>query len=221
MKIFCPMSFARKMLMGLAIILVPLALIGNGCCSQSFYNCASNPLYCDSYSFQVHGGIAPIIWKKRGETDLLSCAANSNNPVLQLADHFPKFFTLYKLPWTVGAILGDAWNDNVELYAELNYLQGRQKHHSEGYEFVIPNVTPQQGLLVILSRYRLVDGYVGLRCYSDRYCDLVSLFLGVKIGFTSHIHVNSILSINGMVINILPAAGSAGCAPVPVGGVPE
>ena len=83
------------------------------------------------YTGQFHAGIAPIIWTKRGEVDLLSCTANPLNPVLSTSCNiFQNLRTLYKLPWTFGGIFGYSWTDNVEMYLEFNYLQATQKHHA-------------------------------------------------------------------------------------------
>jgi hypothetical protein len=183
-------------------------------CCRPIYECACNPLFCGTYTGQLHAGIAPIIWTKRGEVDLLSCPANPLNPVYQLAAHFPKFKTLYKLPWTFGGILGYAWTDNVEMYLEFNYLQATQKHHNTtGYSFVFPNVVPTQSLLIKLNRYSLVDGYVGIRYYWDRFCNWVSPFIGLKVGFTSHFNVNAAFSVNGTPVILVPAAGINSCVP--------
>lgn len=185
-------------------------------CCRPVYECACNPLYCGTYTGQLHAGIAPIIWTRRGEVDLLSCQANPANPVLQLATHFPKFKTLYKLPWTIGGILGYAWSDNVEVYLEFNYLQATQKHHTTtAFSFAIPNA-PAQSLLLRLNKYNLFDGYIGVRYYTDRFCDWLSPFVGLKVGFTNHRNVNALFSLNGTPVNLVPAVGPNSCIPTPV-----
>ena len=180
-------------------------------CCRPVYECGCNPLYCGAYSFQLHGGIVPLKWRKRGEVDLLSCTANPTNPVFQLAAHFPKFRSLYKLPWTFGGIVGYAWSDNVELYIEFNYLQASRKH-DVGFAFDFPNVS-DQSLVIRLAKYNLIDGYVGIRYYFDRFCNWVSPFVGIKTGFTMHRTVNADLSVNGLPVELIPAAGVDVCVP--------
>jgi len=179
------------------------------------YECGCNPLYSGAYSFQVHGGIVPLQWRKRGEIDLLSCNANPTNPVFQLASKFPKFRTLYKLPWTFGGILGYAWSDNVEMYVEFNYLQASRKN-AIGFVFDFPNV-PDQSLVIRLAKYNLIDGYVGVRYYVDRFCEWVSPFIGIKVGFTDHRTVNADLTVNGVPVVLVPAAGVDACVPSATG----
>lgn len=170
------------------------------------YECGCNPLYCGTYSLQLHAGIAPIIWRNRGEVDLLTCNANPENPVFQLASEFPKFRSVYKLPWTFGGLLSYAWTDNIETYLEFDYLQAARKH-DEGLAFVIPNVQPTQALLLKLGKYNLIEGYIGIRYYWNRFCDWVAPFAGVKVGFTAHRNVNATLSVNGVPLVLAPAAG--------------
>lgn len=182
-------------------------------CCRPAYECACNPLYCGTYTGQFHAGIAPIIWTRRGEVDLLSCSSSTANPVFQLAAKFPKFKRLYKLPWTIGGILGYSWSDNIELYLEFNYLEAKAKHHDTGYGFVIPNVTPTQTLFVRLNRYRLIDGYIGVRYYGDRFCNWISPFVGLKVGFTNHRNVNARLNLNGTPVSLAPAVSPTSCIP--------
>ena len=207
--------FSKKLLLALLLAgcgIIEAEVIRDECC-RPVYECACNPLYCGAYSFQLHAGVVPINWRKRGEVDLLSCTANPSNPVFQLAPHFPKFKTLYKLPWTIGGIIGYAWSDNVEVYLEFNYLQATQKHHNTGFAFVFPNVVPAQSLLLKLNKYNLIDGYIGIRYYMDRFCNWVSPFIGLKVGFTEHRTVNAAFSVNGTPVIIVPAAGINTCVP--------
>ena len=186
----------------------------DSCCStRPAYECACNPLYCGTYTGQFHAGIVPIVWTKRGEVDLLSCTANPANPVFQIASKFPKFKTLYKLPWTIGGYVGYAWSDNVELYLEFDYLQATQKHHDTGFAFVIPNVTPTQTLFLRLNKYSLIEGYIGVHYYWDRFCNWISPFAGLKVGFTNHRNLNALLNLNGTPVNLVPATGQNSCVP--------
>jgi hypothetical protein len=182
-------------------------------CCRPLYECGCNPLYCGTYTGQLHAGIAPIIWTRRGEIDLFSCQSSTVNPVIQLAPKFPKFRKLYKLPWTIGGYIGYSWSDNIELYLEFNYLQAKQKHHNTGFAFVIPNVTPTQTLFVILDHYSLIDGYIGIHYYWDRFCDWISPFVGFKVGFTHHRNVNASLNLNGTPVMLAPATSPNSCIP--------
>lgn len=206
----------KKILVALLLCITSViaieANIDNDCC-RPVYECACNPLYCGTYSGQVHAGIAPIIWTKRGAVDLLSCSANPSNPVFQLAARFPKFKNLYKLPWTIGAIFGYAWSDNVEVYLEFNYLQATQKQSDIGFSFAFPNIVPAQSLLLKFNKYSLIDGYIGIRYYVDRFCNWISPFAGLKVGFTSHRNVKAALSVNGIPVVVVPSAGFDACVP--------
>lgn len=184
-------------------------------CCRRVYECGCNPLYCGTFSGQLHAGVAPIIWAKRSSVDLLSCAVSTDNPVFRLAKHFPQFKTLYKLPWTFGGIFGYAVTDNVEFYLEFNYLQASQKkHHETAFSFIFPNLTPQQALLIRLNKYNLIDAYLGWRYYTNRFCSLISYFVGLKVGATMHRNTNALLSINGQPVVLVPAIND--CIPTPV-----
>ncbi len=178
-------------------------------CCRPVYECGCNPLYCGTYSGQLHAGVAPIIWTKRGEVDLLSCSTSTENPVFQLAEHFPKFKTLYKLPWTFGGIFAYSWTDNFEVYLEFNYLQATPKRKDNiPFAFIFPNLTPQQELLVRLGKYNLIDAYIGWRYYTNRFCNWISYFTGLKVGVTMHRSSNGLLSVNGQSVVLVPATNN-------------
>ena len=168
---------------------------------------AVNPLYCGAMSIQFHAGIAPIIWKDKGEVDLLSCNVSALNPVLQLNSRLPKFNALFHAPWIVGGILGYALSENIELYLEANYLQANGKTGANGFAFAIPNLVPAQSLNLTITKYRLFDAYLGVRYYWDRWCDRLAPFLGIKVGVVSHKNTRGSFSLNGVPLTLLPAAG--------------
>lgn len=181
------------------------------------YECACNPLYCGAKSVQFDAGIAPIVWRHRGEVDLISCASSSTNPVFQLSAQLPKFSKLYRVPWYLGAKFGYAVTDNVEVYAEFDVLQARRKHGNTGFAFVIPNIVPAQSLSIVLGKYKMFEVYVGARYYWDRFCNAFSPFVGIKVGVALHRHVNTKLNLNGTPVAIVSAGGSTACpTPVPV-----
>lgn len=217
MKPFSLKKIFILLLLGISSPIAAKSYADDNCC-RPIYECGCNPLYCGTYTGQFHAGIAPIIWTKRGEIDLISCQSSTDNPIFQLTPKFPKFRKLYKLPWIIGGYIGYAWSDNVELYVEFNYLQARQKHHNTGFAFVIPNIIPTQTLFVILNQYTLIDGYIGVHYYWDRYCDFISPFVGLKVGFTHHRNVKTNLNLNGTPINIIPASSNS-CVPTTNGNI--
>lgn len=167
------------------------------------YECGCNPLYCGAYSVQVHAGVAPIVWRSRGELDIISCTTNDTNPLVVLAGEFPQFNKLYKLPWYVGGKLGYDFTDNAEVYLELDYLQSKRKNNTNNQFFVL-DPSLGQVFTLDLGKYRLFEVYVGARYYTNRWCDKVAFFLGGKIGFTHHKHTSVQFLINGSPIAIIP-----------------
>ena len=166
-----------------------------GCCESSCYECACNPLYCGAWDLQVHGGVAPVIWRHRGPVVAVDLNAVTPFPLVNLTDSFPRFTTFFKTPWTVGGQVGYAWSDNTRVYLEFNYVQARAKSNVLVTSLVTPvNFTAPLPLLFNLNKYKLFDGYVGARYYFDRWCDRVSFFLGGKVGFTHHKSINTTLS---------------------------
>ncbi len=183
------------------------ALFGD-CCESRCYECGCNPLYCGAWSVQVQAGVAPIIWRHRGEFNLVSCSSNSANPIFPLASELPKFSKLFKTPWIVGGKVGYDFSDNTEVYVEVNYLQAKHKDVAHS-TFPILNV-PGQALVFAFGKYNLIDAYVGVRYYWDRWCDSVSFFLGGQVGLTSHRHTRVAITLNGAPVVLLPTPG-AGC----------
>ncbi len=148
-----------------------------GCCFSSCYECGCNPLYCGAWDLQVQAGVAPAIWRNRGEWIAVNC--NTAPAVIAFAET-PKFSKLFKTPWTVGGQVGYHMSDNSRLYVEFNYLQANRK--SDASLVVLNNAA--SAFLVNASRYKLFDVYVGARYYWDRWCDRVAFFLGGKVGLT-------------------------------------
>ena len=164
------------------------------CCASSCYECGCNPLYCGAWDLQVHGGVNPILWRHRGAIEAVGPVVAPATTLLVSLGELPKFRTFYKTPWTVGGQLGYAMSDNTRVYLEFNYSQAKAKSD----EVFTSTFTPTGGtafpVLFNLGKYKLFDGYVGLRYYWDRWCDRVSFFLGGKVGFTHHKRVNTTLS---------------------------
>ena len=153
---------------------------GGDCCRSSCYECGCNPLYCGAWDLQLQGGVAPILWRNRGDILGVSCATSTTSPLLALFQT-PKFNKLHKTPWVVGGQIGYHWSDNARMYVEFNYSQAKGKTDAE----FATSVTGLNAFLT-LDKYKVFDAYVGARYYWDRWCDRVAFFLGGKVGITHH-----------------------------------
>lgn len=152
------------------------------CCRKSCYECSCNPLYCGALDLQIQAGIAPILWADRGELDFIQCGGVSPVSAIDKLFNLPKFRTFYRIPWTIGGQIGYAASDNVRFYLEFNYLQARSKKNVAINTIgVAPNT-----IVFSNGKYKLFDAYVGARYYWDRWCDQLSVFVGVKAGLTQH-----------------------------------
>lgn len=148
----------------------------------------SGLLNCGSINILVHGGVAPTVWRNRGDFSAVSCFAASVEPINQNVIPLftlPKFNKLFHLPWIVGGQIGYAISDCSEIYVELNYRQASRK------TFVLNNIAiPNDTINVALNltnKFRAIDAYVGARAYWGRYwCDRVAFFLGAKFGIVHH-----------------------------------
>lgn len=155
---------------------------GRDCCPSACYECGCNPLYCGAWDLQVHGGVAPILWRQRDDFAVINCALIPASP-FEVLFEVPKFRHFFKIPWTVGGQVGYHLSDNTRIYLEFNYVQARGKNDAD---LVAVNATPVETHRFNFRKYKLFDGYVGLRYYFDRWCDRTSFFFGGKIGFTHH-----------------------------------
>lgn len=159
------------------------------CCRTSCYECSCEPLYCGSWGVQIDGGVRPIIWHGRG--DFFSLVnANGVNGTTILAD-IPKFHSLYRTPWQIGGQLSYAVTTHINVFAEVNYAQASRKHKSG-------ILVPSTNLFLDLSKYKLVDAYVGVRYYSNRWCDRTAFFIGGQIGLIHHKSVDFLSSLTGV-----------------------
>ncbi len=161
------------------------------CCDQ-VYDCG-DPLNCGSINFLVHGGVAPTLWRNRGDFSLVSCNALNTSGIGQTVVklfELPKFSKFFHVPWIVGGQIGYALTDHIEVYLEANYRSSKAKN------FVLNNVvlTPFENgnvSFVFQNSYRVIDAYVGARYYWGRcWCDRVAFFLGGKFGLVHHQPVN-------------------------------
>ena len=169
------------------------------CCWSSCYECGCNPLYCGALDLQFQGGVAPIIWTDRGNFSFVEClgvpAANAIVPIFEL----PRFFSLFKVPWTVGGQVGYAVDDNIRVYLEFNYLQAKGKGNSSlsAASASSSQVFGTNPVVLTMHKYKLYDVYLGGRYYWDRWCDRVSFFAGAKVGLTYHKSINFDSTISG------------------------
>lgn len=147
----------------------------------SCYECSCNPLYECSWGLQVAAGVRPIVWKHRGDFFTVNCLAD---PVFNTIGELPKFNDLYKTPWQVGVQLSYATSCNTNLFGEFNYAQSRFKC----CDFARIGLS---NLVLNLTKYKIYEGYFGLRYYFDRWCDRVAFFLGGKIGALHHKRVQT------------------------------
>ena len=162
---------------------------GGDCCTRQ-YECGCNPLYCGAWDLQIQGGVAPIIWRNRGDTFGVSCALSPSAPLLPLFQ-LPKFNKFFKTPWIVGGQVGFHWSDNTRVYVEFNYSQAKGKS-----DVTVASAGATAALVSVFNptKYKVFDAYVGARYYWDRWCDRLSFFLGGKVGITHHKRIETDLS---------------------------
>ena len=161
---------------------------GDSCCRSSCYECSCEPLYCGSWGIQFDAGVRPIIWNGRKNFFSLQ-NANGGTGITTLAN-LPKYKSLYRVPWQVGGQISYAWGTNCNVFIEAHYAQAKRKHTYNAQ-------LASSNLYISLSRYKLVDGYVGARYYTDRWCDRTSFFIGGKVGFIHHYNAQYISPLTG------------------------
>lgn len=162
------------------------------CCEQ-VYDCG-DPLNCGSVNFWFRAGIAPTIWRERGDFSLVSCNAlaipNIDSNIVSVFQ-LPKFKHFFRTPWIVGGQIGYAVTDCFEFYVEANYRKAAARNFlldggsdANGQPIGLP--IPNDNVIVslnFLDGYRAVDFYVGARYYWGRcWCDRLAWFLGGKFG---------------------------------------
>lgn len=167
-------------------------------CEYTYEDCCGG-----CWGLQIQAGVYPTIWNKRGDLLLNACDCASETVGLTPVDlgAFPKFSSIFGLPWIVGGQLTYDWSEHFTLYGELNYIQAnRKKNHP-----VLSTVNP--ALSLGFGHYRAVSGYFGIRYYTcPLFCDTTQLFIGGKVGFLSraNIHARSLATITE-----IPASCSA------------
>lgn len=182
----------KKLIVSLKLLLIVCAIA----CSPTIkaderyysYDDSAALLDCGSFNLLVHGGVAPTLWRHRGDFSAVSCFASSvpdvNESIIPLFS-FPQFKKFFHVPWIVGGQIGYAFSSCSEIYVEVNYRQASRR------DFAINNVVIPNDLVNIAftfgNKYRAIDAYVGARMYWGRYwCDRAALFVGAKFGFVHH-----------------------------------
>ena len=174
--------------------------VPDNCCDQ-YYDCG-NPLNCGSVDFQIQAGVAPVLWRDRGEFSAVTCnglAIPGFNQTIVNFFKLPKFSTLFHVPWIVGGHIGYGLTDYAEVYVEFNYRSAKAK------TFSLLNVTiPNDVVNITLSsndHYRVFDAYLGARYYwgFDCCCTNMAFFFGGKFGLVHHKGVNAAFNVTSVV----------------------
>lgn len=161
----------------------------DACCVSNYYECSCEPLYCGAWGVQIDGGVRPIIWRSRDDFFSLQNAGGVE-AVTAFAD-LPKFSSLYHTPWQIGGQLSYAIGTNYNVFAEVHYAQAKPKNTSVG-------LAVTDDLYLNLSKYKLIDAYVGARYYTNRWCNKVAFFIGGQIGLVHHRAIDFNSSLTGL-----------------------
>ena len=165
-------------------------------------SCNACDLGC--WSIQIQGGIAPVIWNKRANFNVVSCNSSlgcggTSSPVIPLFE-MPKFNKLFKLPWTIGGLIGYWVSDCDEVYFEGNYRQANAKNNYTVAPSINLSLFALQPQFVFGSttKYKFYDFFVGARHYFDMcWCDS-SFFIGGQVGFVHHKEVDFRLTVSSL-----------------------
>jgi hypothetical protein len=156
-------------------------------CGERVYDCG-DPLNCGSINFWGRIGVAPTLWRDRGNFSALSCNALAIPGFgLDIVDFFkiPKFKKFFHIPFIVGGQIGYALTNNIEIFWEANYRRASHRNFTKS-NVDIPNDTVNI-IFQFDSPYRVFDTYVGARYYWDLcWCYPVAFFLGAKFGLVHH-----------------------------------
>lgn len=148
-------------------------------CNRCAYDCGT-PLYCGACDVQLHAGVVPIIWTNRGDVSFVQCTGNPLTSGIAFLFEVPRFFTLFRIPWSVGGQFGYALDEHIRLFAEFNYLQANGKGDAQ-----ISTISTTPYTIAFSSgKYKLFDVYIGAQYYWDRWCDMTAFFVGAKVGLT-------------------------------------
>ena len=170
-------------------------------CLLIIFSLSARSPICDTYIIAGHAGLAPTIWTNRGDFFAISCTADTILDQASILTLFkiPKFSSLFKTPWIIGARFGYTWCQDFEVYLESNYRQ------AGGRKFNLPNlVIPTVDTITFIldmKKYRAVDAYLGVRYYGQS-CgyDWLTWFIGGKFGFLHHYNVDFIFTTNSVLV---------------------
>lgn len=178
------------------------------CCAQDSCQACD----CSCFLVQVQAGIAPVVWTRRGNFTAVSpnaslgCSSSTVGPFVPLFE-MPQFNKLFKLPWTVGGLVGYWLDDCNEIYIEGNYRQASAKNSFTIAPFISLSLFTLQPQFVFstISKYAFYDFYVGARHYFDLcWCDS-TFFIGGQVGVVHHKAVNFDLTTSSLTNTCAPA----------------
>ena len=161
--------------------------------------------WCDGWSLEVHGGIAPILWHQRDCFLLSNCLSATTTPnISQLTPlaRLPKFHDMYHLPFDVGFTIGYILDECIEIIGQFDY-RGAKAKECQNCQPEVPNAgqlnfcytttlsaSNTHIFISNIDRYQSYSGHLGVKWYHDScFCD-VSWFLGLKAGFVHHKEIN-------------------------------
>jgi hypothetical protein len=179
------------------------------CCPLPVYDDCCGPLMCGSFGLEIQAGIRPIIWRNRGSVNTVN---SDLTPSVVALEEFPRFRSVYKLPWQIGIEGSYALSCNTGIFAEFNYAQARHRDEctqtAASTNSLFQCASGTSGLALSLSKYKLFDAFVGVRYYFDRWCDSVSLFIGSKVGLIHHKNVNFDTLTQGLYCTVCSTTGN-------------
>lgn len=149
----------------------------------------SEPLEANTWGLELYGGIEPIVWKDRGNFGvalILGEGVPFTKPFIS-ALKLPCFSSLYKLPWTIGGQIGYSVDAHNRIYFETNYVKALEKTNDI---FTVDQIIMGETVAFGSGAYKLIDCFLGLEHYFDRWYDTFSLFLGAKFGLAHHKNVS-------------------------------
>ena len=138
-----------------------------------------------------------MIWTQRNSFTEISCNASLGCPDSTISSfvplfEMPKFSKLFKLPWTVGGLIGYWVDDCNQVYIEGNYRQASAKSNFTIAPTIALSLFTLQPQFVFnnLSKYKFYDFYVGARHYFDMCWCNSTFFIGGQVGVVHHKEVD-------------------------------
>ena len=160
--------------------------------ASGYENYAGDNL-CGCWGLQVKAGVAPVIWTDRCCSVISDCAAVLT-PGLLSGGKVGKFDTYFhNVPWTVGLELDYNWTECIGLYGDFQYRQAR------GRTACTPITLANGGIpIVSFDHYKSFSFYFGGDYHFDdlfglEFCEGLSFFVGIKVGFTVYGKLNACL----------------------------